>query len=561
MKRSGKQLEGHGARAIERLRERLAIVTVLFAGAFLLLAGRTLELGIAGGAVETTEARTGVPERRASRADIVDRNGIVLATNLELAALYARPRLIDDPESLARRLVRILPDLSQASVAAALASRRSFVYIKRRLTPRQLWAVNALGEVGLGFEKTEERVYPQGRLAAHVVGYSDIDGHGIAGIEKSFDDRLDDPALADRPLRLALDLRVQHAVVEEVSRAIGRFRARAGGGLVLDVRTGEILAMASLPDFDPHNRPDSNDPALFNRMTMGVYELGSVFKTFTIAMALETGTVTLADGYDASEPIRVGRFLIRDDHPQGRYLTIPEIFVHSSNIGAAKLALDVGADTERRFLDRLGLLRRASIELPEVGRPLLPDHWRELATMTIAYGHGIAVSPLQAATAFAAIVNGGYLTPATLIAKDPGEEVNRVPILSPATSARMRELLRLAVTEGTGRQADVPGYRVGGKTGTAEKPRQGGYAKSALLSSFIGVFPIDDPRYVVFVMLDEPQGTEATFHYASAGWTAAPTVAQIILRTAPLLGVQPAPEDRGLYHQAALLIRDRGEVP
>ncbi|MFQ5348554.1 MAG: penicillin-binding protein 2, partial [Rhodothalassiaceae bacterium] len=219
MKRSGKQLEGHGARAIERLRERLAIVTVLFAGAFLLLAGRTLELGIAGGAVETTEARTGVPERRASRADIVDRNGIVLATNLELAALYARPRLIDDPESLARRLVRILPDLSQASVAAALASRRSFVYIKRRLTPRQLWAVNALGEVGLGFEKTEERVYPQGRLAAHVVGYSDIDGHGIAGIEKSFDDRLDDPALADRPLRLALDLRVQHAVVEEVSRA------------------------------------------------------------------------------------------------------------------------------------------------------------------------------------------------------------------------------------------------------------------------------------------------------------------------------------------------------
>ncbi|MFQ5346670.1 MAG: peptidoglycan D,D-transpeptidase FtsI family protein, partial [Rhodothalassiaceae bacterium] len=340
-----------------------------------------------------------------------------------------------------------------------------------------------------------------------------------------------------------------------------RFRARAGGGLVLDVRTGEILAMASLPDFDPHNRPDSNDPALFNRMTMGVYELGSVFKTFTIAMALETGTVTLADGYDASEPIRVGRFLIRDDHPQGRYLTIPEIFVHSSNIGAAKLALDVGTDTERRFLDRLGLLRRASIELPEVGRPLLPDHWRELATMTIAYGHGIAVSPLQAATAFAAIVNGGYLTPATLIAKDPGEEVNRVPILSPATSARMRELLRLAVTEGTGRQADVPGYRVGGKTGTAEKPRQGGYAKSALLSSFIGVFPIDDPRYVVFVMLDEPQGTEATFHYASAGWTAAPTVAQIILRTAPLLGVQPAPEDRGLYHQAALLIRDRGEVP
>ncbi len=561
MSRPRISVEGARARAVERIRERLAVVVILFAGAFLVLAGRTLELGVAEAISAPQAPVAAASPAGAARADIVDRNGIVLATNLKLAALYARPRLIDHPRDVARRLVRILPDLSEASVAAALASRKSFLYLKRRLSPRQVWAVNALGIVGLGFEESDERVYPHGRLAAHVVGYTDVDGHGLAGIEYAFDDRLADPARLDQPLRLALDLRVQHAVADELGRAVTRFDARAGGGLVMDVRSGEILAMVSLPDFDPHDRPSANDPALFNRMTKGVYELGSVFKTFTIAMALESGTVTLADGYDASEPIRMGRFLIRDDHPQNRFLTIPEIFVHSSNIGAAKLALDLGADTERHFLGRLGLLRPASIELPEVGRPLLPRRWRDLTTMTVAYGHGVAVSPLQVATAVAAIVNDGVLTPATLIARDPGEEVSHMAVLSPATSASMRQLLRLAVTRGTGRQADVRGYRVGGKTGTAEKPRNGSYAQSALLSSFVGVFPIDDPQYLVFIMLDEPHGTAETFHYASAGWTAAPTTANIVLRIAPLLDVAPAPEDRALYQQAALLIRDSRRQP
>lgn len=555
------RLEGVRAAAMERIRSRLVVVAVLFACGFGLLGVRTVELGLFEPVAEPRARPDGVETYAAARADIVDRNGVLLATSLATASLYAEPRRILDPQEAAARLVQVLPELSRAELVASFSSGRAFVYLKRKLTPRQVWLVNALGIPGLGFEREEERLYPQGRMAAHVVGFTDIDGHGLAGIEHEFDERLAAGGKASGPLRLSLDVRVQHALSDELARAVEAHRALGGGGLVLDVATGELLAMASLPDFDPHHRPAATAPELFNRMTAGVYELGSVFKTFTVAMALESGTVRLADGYDATDPIRVGRFLIRDDHPQKRYLTVPEIFVHSSNIGAAKMALDVGAGTQRSFLGSLGLLRPAAIELPGAGRPLVPERWSDVHVMTIAYGHGLSVSPLQLSTAIAAMSNGGVLHPATLIAdersgRDPGTRV-----ISEATSAQMRQLMRLVVKSGTAAQADVPGYRIGGKTGTAEKAMRGGYARTALVSSFVGVFPIEAPRYLVFVMLDEPKASAETRNFRGAGWNAAPTAGRVVLRIAPLLGVESRPEDDGLYHQAALLLAPEGGAP
>lgn len=555
------RLEGSRAAAMERIRRRLMVMVVLFAGGFMLLGVRTLELGLFERVAEPRARPGSVEEYRAARADIVDRNGVLLATSLETASLIANPGKVLEPEEAARKLVQVLPDLSVAELVAILSSDRSFVYLKRKLTPRQVWLVNALGIPGLGFEREEERLYPQGRLAAHVVGFTDIDGHGLAGIEREFDERLAAPGRTGEPLRLALDIRVQHALSDELARAVEAHDALGGGGLVLDVNTGEVLALASLPDFDPHHRPDAGAAELFNRVTGGVYELGSVFKAFTVAMALESGTVRLSDGYDATDPIRVGRFLIRDDHPQKRFLSVPEIFVHSSNIGAAKMALDVGAGTQRRFLDQFGLLRRAAIELPGAGWPLVPERWRDINVMTIAYGHGISVSPLQLSTAIAAISNGGLLHPATLVASVAGQGDPGRRVISQATSAQMRQLMRLVVKSGTATQADVPGYRLGGKTGTAEKAGNGGYERTALIASFVGVFPMDDPRYLVFVMLDEPKASTATRNFRGAGWNAAPAAGRVVLRIAPLLGVEAQPEDEGLYHQAALLLEHERGLP
>ena len=332
---------------------------------------------------------------------------------------------------------------------------------------------------------------------------------------------------------------MQHVLREELARGGTEFSALGSAGIVLDVHTGEVLAMASLPDFDPNRIPESTPEQRFNRSTLGVYEMGSTFKTFTLANALQIGSVRMQDGYDASKPIRVGRFVIRDDHGKGRWLSVQEIFIYSSNIGAAKMALDIGSERQQEFLGRLGLLKAPDIELPEVGAPMLPTPWRRVSTMTVSFGHGIAVSPLQMASGIAALVNGGWKTRPTLVHYQPGDDISRHQVVSPRTSAQMRRLLRLVVERGTGTRAAAPGYLVGGKTGTAEKAGAGGYRSKALISSFVGVFPITEPRYVVLVMLDEPKGTKSTFNFASGGWTAAPIVSSIISRIGPLLGVQP----------------------
>ena len=553
--RSQARREDWEAKALEVGRHRLLTVVGLFVLCFALLSARLIDLSLVRGGGEPSLTRAGMDRPGATgRADIVDRNGVLLATTLRAPSLYANPRVVLDAADAASRLAMVLPNLDRGALLRKLTSERSFVWLRRGLTPRQHYAVNRLGIPGIGFVDEDRRIYPQGALMAHVVGFCGVDNRGLAGVEQGLDALLAAPDRIDRALALSLDVRVQGVVRGELRAAVEEFQSKGGTGIVLDVRTGEALAMVSLPDFDPNLPVSTTSEALFNRASLGVYEMGSTFKTFTTAAALEAGTVDLAGGYDATKPIRVARYTIRDDHPKKRWLSVPEIFVYSSNIGAAKMALELGGDRQRAFLKRLGLLSPPDVELPEVGSPMWPSPWREINTMTVAFGHGIAVSPLQLASAVATLVNSGSRIPATIVRREQGEPIPAQQVVSGETSATMRALLRLVVTEGTGRQAAASGYRVGGKTGTAEKAKAGGYRRDALISSFVGAFPIEEPRYVVFVLLDEPKGNKSTFGFASGGWTAAPAVGRIVSRIAPMLGVAPvAPneEDRGLTVEIA----------
>ena len=436
----------------------------------------------------------------------------------------------------ARRVASVLPGLTAGEVQQRLSAEgRRFTYIKHNLTPRQKERVNALGIIGLEFEDTEKRLYPQGRLAAHVLGLTDVDNQGIAGVEKSFDDRL---RSSDRPLALSLDVRVQNVLREELGTAMERFSAKGAAGMVMDVTNGEVVALASLPDYDANNGDEAKGKAAFNRVSLGTYEMGSTFKLFNTAMALDSGVARLTDRYDTLEPVRIARYAIRDLHEADHRLNVAEILMHSSNIGSARMAREVGTERQRAFLKDLGMLREASLEVPERGRPQAPSPWREINTLTISYGHGIAVTPLHVVSGVAALINGGVFRPATLL-HDPNAQPAGHRVVSPETSRSIRKLMRLVVTEGTGGKAGARGYLVGGKTGTADKSGQGGYGGNGVLTSFVGGFPMHDPRYVVLAMLDEPQGIETTYNRREAGWNAAPVVGAVVRRAAPMLDVRP----------------------
>lgn len=532
--------DGPAKQWIETSRTRLIIAGALMALAFVVIAGRLVEVsGFKAG--DSRFARVSAPAPvETNRADIVDRNGVLLATTLTTPSLYADPKDVLDAHAAARKLVQVLPDLSEAEVEAKLSSDKSFVWLKRQLTPRQMAAVNALGVPGLDFQDEDKRIYPQGSTFAHVVGYAGVDNKGLAGIERSFDEEL---RSRHQPLQLSVDLRIQAILREEMAQQISEFKAVGGSGIVMNVNTGEVLALVSLPDFDPNDPSATPTANLFNRVTLGTYEIGSVFKIFTVAMALDDKITTLDGGYDASHPIQIGGFTIHDDHAQNRWLSVPEIFMYSSNIGAAKMAADAGADRQRDFLSKLGLLKAPDFELPEIGAPLVPPVWRPINVMTIGFGQGISVSPLQIATGVSAVVNGGIYHRATIMKLPDGEPVAGRRVMSESTSLEMRKLLRLVVEKGTGKFAAAPGYLVGGKTGTAEKVAGRTYAVHSLISSFAAAFPMNDPRYFIMISIDEPHGDAHSFGNATGGWVAAPGVSRSIERMASLLGIQPVDED------------------
>jgi len=553
------QIEGTVRAAIETGRSRIVIAGALFGLCFLVLGGRLADLMLFRGGIEPTPTRTAglvAATGGASivdRAPIVDRNGVLLAVNLRSASLSADPRKVIDPFEAATKLSRLFPELNRAELHQRLMSDRSFLWIKRNLTPGDQKSVNALGIPGLAFHVEQKRLYPQGALTAHAVGYTDIDSKGIAGIEQFFDDRLRDPGRLQDPLQLSIDIRVQHALRDELSKSIEEFSAIGGAGLIMDARSGEIVAMVSLPDFDPLSVGEAAGDAKFNRITLGVYEMGSTFKTFALAMGLDAGIVGMNGGYDASRPIKISRFTISDDHPKNRWLSVPEIYQYSSNIAAAKMAVDVGPAGQKAFMERMGMLRKPAVELPEVGSPLSPKRWNTIETMTIAFGHGLSVSPLQTGVGISAVVNGGLLVPPTLVKREAGAVVPAERVLKAQTSANMRRLMRLVVTDGTGTKAEANGYVVGGKTGTAEKAGVGGYRRKSLLSSFVAAFPMHEPRYVVIAIIDEPKGTKQTHGFATAGWTAAPAIGRIVSRIAPLLGVDPVDANAPKVREALML--------
>ena len=535
------RLDGDRKRAIEIGRGRLLLTGAVLAAAFVAIGARLVDVAVLQAGVEPRDSPPAqVARGTAAKTEITDRNGVVLAISLGTAALYANTAWIADVDATVEALTGVLPDLDAARIGARLRIPERHVSLRRHLTPNEQYAILRLGIPGLVLEPDQRRVYPMGSLAAHVVGFSDLDGKGLAGIERQFDARLREGSGA---LALSLDIRIQHVLRTELLRAMTGHKAVGAAGIVFDTANGEVLGMVSLPDFDPNRAHGADAEPRFNRATLGIYEMGSTFKILSTALALDAGAVTLADRIDARRPIRVARFTIRDYHAKARWLTVPEVFIYSSNIGAAKLGLAVGGNRMRSFLDDLGMFSRVPVEIGETGRPLFPRRWREINTMTVSFGHGVAVSPLHLASAVAAVVNGGTLHTPTLLKRAPQDRPEGRRVLSRATSDKMRRLMRLVVVEGTGSKAAAAGYLVGGKTGTAEQAGRGGYKRKRLLSSFVAAFPMHRPRYVVLALLDRPRGTRATHGYATGGWVAAPVVGRTVARIGPLLGVRPVDEE------------------
>ncbi|MBX3521116.1 MAG: penicillin-binding protein 2 [Xanthobacteraceae bacterium] len=527
-------------------RARILLLLLAFAGVYGVIAARLVYLGFSTEASAQQKARAADATAQA-RPDVLDRKGRLIATDIRTPSLFAEPRRIIDVDEATYLLLKILPDLDRSEVRTRLTSKRYFAWLKREITPEQQRAIYRLGIPGIGFLKEYKRVYPNGALAAHVLGQVNVDNQGILGLEKWIDSgglsALHQAGFATnhnlQPVQIALDLDVQQAVRDELMAGKERYKAQAANALVLDVNTGEIVSMVSLPDFDPNKPSSPKDPARFNRLMTGVFEMGSTFKAMTTAMALDSGKVTLNSKFDATQPLRYGKFTIHDFHAQRRVLSVPEIFTYSSNIGSAKIALSMGVDAHKAFLRKLGLLDRLRTELPESAMPLIPNPWGELNTVTIAFGHGLSVTPLQAVMATAALINGGYLiTPTFLRRSEADAKTNAPRVIKQSTSDQMRYLMRLNVEVGSAKRAEVEGYFVGGKTGTSEKVERGRYSKNKVLTTFMGIFPADKPRYLVMVMLDEPQKVEGAAA-ATAGLNSTPVAGKIIQRIAPLLGVEP----------------------
>jgi len=542
-----KILYGSDINRSAKARARVGLAIIAFAAVYCIIATRLVMFALAPDSriVHRVVSSDAIAT---ARPDILDRNGEVLATDVRVPSLYGEPRRLIDVDEAVELLTADLPDLDAAELREWLSSKRGFVWLKRDIAPEQQREIYRQGLPGIGFLNENKRDYPNGSEVSHLIGHVNIDNQGIAGIEKWLDGQglaaLHMAGLAtDRlqtPVQLAVDLRVQHALRDELVAARAKFSAIAAAGLVLNVRTGEVVAMVSEPDYDPNNPHEALDPTRINRLTTGVFEMGSTFKAFTIAMALDSGKATLKSSFDAHSPLHFGKFDIHDFEPQQRALTVPEIFTYSSNIGAARMAMAVGVDAHKAFLKKMGQLERLHTELPENAEPIVPKHWGELNTITIAFGHGLSVAPLQAAMGVAALMNGGILIPPTFLKRTEAEaQALGKRVIKPETSEIMRYLMRLNVEKGTAAKADVPGYYIGGKTGTADKVVFGRYSKDKVLTDFMAVLPADQPRYLVLVMLDEPRATPETHGFKTSGWNAVPTGGKVVARIAPLLGIEP----------------------
>ncbi|MER8630038.1 MAG: penicillin-binding protein 2 [Mesorhizobium sp.] len=522
---------------------RIVMTMAVFFGIFSVISGRLVYLGF------QTPDLSGGPQSRvtASRPDIVDRNGEVLATDIKTASLFAEPRRIVDADEAIEKLSTVLPEIDYEQTYHKLKSGAGFVWLQRQLTPKQQADIMQLGIPGFGFRTEKRRFYPSGETSSYIVGLTNIDNQGISGMEKYIDEQglsdLQASGLAVakdlKPVKLSIDLRIQHVVRDEIAAGLERYRAMGAGAVVLNVKTGEVVAMASVPDFDPNNPYNAQEKDRLNRMSAGLYEMGSTFKSFTSAMALDSGKATMASRFDASHPIRVGHQAIHDFHGKNRVLSLPEVFLYSSNIGSAREAELVGIAGHREFLHRLGILDKMQTELPEVARPTEPKVWKQVNSFTIAFGHGVSTTPLQAAVGCAALMNGGYLMEPTFLVRSEQEAMATAKkVVNDKTVEGMRYLYTLNAEKGSARNARVPGYRVGGKTGTAEKVINGRYSKDLNFNTFVAAFPMDDPQYLVFTIADAPHPEKPGMTDVAAA-NAGVIAGNIIRRSAAMLGVKP----------------------
>ncbi|WP_395697111.1 peptidoglycan D,D-transpeptidase FtsI family protein [Methylocella sp.] len=526
---------------------RLKLVGCAFLALYAVIAGRLVYFGLH--QEQASVARRGGDVVAAARPDILDRNGDVLATDIRVMSVFAEPRRIIDKDEAVELLTAVLPDVDAADLRRRLGSRKGFIWVKRAVTPKQQEEVYRLGLPGVGFLPENKRVYPNGPLAAHVLGFANLDGVGVSGLEKYIDGqglselsgagfRLTPDALS--PITTSLDRKASYAARDELMKGIAKFKAKSGAAVILDVNTGEVVALASLPDYDPNTPADALDPNHINRVSVGVYEMGSTFKAISVAMALDSGKANLNSRVDARDSLRYGRFTIHDFHAQHRILTVPEVFTYSSNIGAARLALMVGVEGHKAFLRKLGQMSKLKTELPETAEPLVPKNWGELNTMTIAFGQGMNVSPLQAMMAVGALVNGGLLVTPTFLKRDEAAARKiATRVVKPETSEELRYVMRLNAEIGSAKIANVNGYFIGGKTGTADKIVHGRYAQDRVFTTFMAIMPADKPKYLVLTLLDEPQALPETHGYRTAAWNAGAVAGKIIERVGPLLGLPP----------------------
>ncbi|SDR61111.1 cell division protein FtsI (penicillin-binding protein 3) [Rhizobiales bacterium GAS191] len=532
---------------VDKSSARIILVALAFGAVYFAIIGRLVEIGLTGQEQASAHRASEVVASN-PRPDIVDRNGEILATDVQAVSVFAEPNKLVDKDEAVELITSVLPDLDARALREKFAKRKGFVWVKRDITKAQRDEIYHLGLPGVGFLDEKRRIYPNGNAAAHILGAVNTDNIGIAGIEKYIDthglEALREaglPMTADslKPVQLALDLRAQHALRDELAKGMEHFKAKAAGAAIMDVNTGEVVAMVSLPDFDPNQPADALDPNNINRMTVGVFEMGSTYKALTTAMALDAGKINLNTRIDTRSNLRYGKFTIHDYHATHQILTVPEIFLHSSNIGTAKEALMVGVEGHKAFLKKAGQFDRMRTEL-ESAQPLYPKRWVELNTVTAAFGQGIAVAPLQAAMAVCAVVNGGHLETPTFLRRSEADALAQsTQLIKPETSEQMRYILRLNAEKGSGRKADVPGYYVGAKTGTAAKIIHGHYSSNKNFTTFTAILPADKPKYLFLVVYDEPQAVSGTYGFSTAAWNAGTVTGIAIDRIAPILGIPP----------------------